>query len=1502
MTRINIFILEICFFPLLALPLHITIVKIKKRRYIQLILSLAALLVIGSTMLLNSPWLQRRVTVILATELENRIGTRVNLKGVHWLFPNDIVIDSLTIDDQEGEQLLAVKRIAAKIEWMPLLDRQLSIRNIRLFSPNVAIYQGAENIPNYQFLIDAFNVKKDDKPSRLNLRINSLLIRHANLQYDIPLADSLQTPQTPRHIGIEDLTAHISLKALTNDSLSVIARQLAFKERSGLQINNLYFRLVGNRYGATLANFHLDMPHTSLRLDTIWASYSPDNFKESFIIKGKMHPSYITLQDLGGLVPEIKDFRERIYLEADFIGGTSRFNLKNLSIHTSGRDIELLASGTASLKGTATDAIDINLHKAALTPNAWNIMETQLPCVYQQIPVEITRMGKVDIKGDIDLKKIKSRISLQTITDAGIANALMEIDDKGKYTTTIKGEDINIAQLIPTSPLTRTDLALTAEGIYNYNAHHEGLPLRGTFKGEATNTQLLGYTYQSIRLNGDYAPEGYGGNITLNDPNGSLILDAAYSTGAIPQYSVNLIADSLNLHAMNLIRIHEGNAFSTHLTGKIKGPDFNHMTGFIHLDTTTMHRKEGDYTINNIKIKSLDPGQLDLSGSRQKFILLQADFMEGNIQGDFTYQTLGESLLGHLYNHLPSLCNDSKHTHKLHGNSCTAEFNISDTTPLRELFLMPIEAEKEIQIKAAMDDNQKTIRIGASIPQLTYDEQILRGIDFDYKSTPHNMALTGSGAKESKEGTKISVDMNANANNDKVNLNVAWRSFPTKLFEGKFQTEARFTYTNDNQLTFFIESDSSSVTINHAAWKLYPFHVYVAPKHTTIKDFRFEHSDTQFLSINGTIADTPSDTLQIDINNLELGYLLSLVKLEGISFGGNINGQINAADLYTSSPYLDANIHAKDFTFCEGRMGDTQAHAQWNQDSARLEFTADIEEDSRHTTYVDGLVDIADNELWIDIDADSTNISFLNSMLSSFMTDIHGHANGHITVGGKMDSIDLEGTLFAEAKTKLIPTNVEYQLRDSIRLTPGKIVFNNIVAYDKQNQRAVINGAVTHDKLKDYAYNLDIKAHNVLGIDLPDTGNDSFYTTIRGTGNIQVNGGPNRPLRIDIDARPEAGSEFALNLTNHDVTSNESFIVFRDRATQRNRRTTDSDQQAQRRRRTVQSTTPLELNINANVTQDAKLKLIMDQSTDDHISAYGNGELKININNDDIKLSGEYIVNRGDYHLNIQDFINKSFTVLEGSTVNFNGDPMDARLNITARHTVNNVSLTDLSPELTDKVRANCLLNIEGTLNEPSLSFDIELPQGTEEQKSILRSYTSTEEQKNMQFVYLIGVGKFYTQDITQNLEGGAGDMESFLSNTISGQINNLLTNVINNDNWNIASSISTDNTLGATTETWDNMEFEGILEGRMLNNRLLINGNFGYRENSIYASNFIGDFDVRYLLTPSLSAKIYNKTNDRYFTKNSLYTQGVGLLYQKDFDYLFSRRATTESVRDTIP
>ena len=58
-------------------------------------------------------------------------------------------------------------------------------------------------------------------------------------------------------------------------------------------------------------------------------------------------------------------------------------------------------------------------------------------------------------------------------------------------------------------------------------------------------------------------------------------------------------------------------------------------------------------------------------------------------------------------------------------------------------------------------------------------------------------------------------------------------------------------------------------------------------------------------------------------------------------------------------------------------------------------------------------------------------------------------------------------------------------------------------------------------------------------------------------------------------------------------------------------------------------------------------------------------------------------------------------------------------------------------------------------------------------------------------------------------------------------------------------------------------------------------------KDNAMANTNFVGDFEAIWLLTKNGDFRLrgYNQTNDRYFTKSTLTTQGIGIMYKKDFD-----------------
>ena len=230
---------------------------------------------------------------------------------------------------------------------------------------------------------------------------------------------------------------------------------------------------------------------------------------------------------------------------------------------------------------------------------------------------------------------------------------------------------------------------------------------------------------------------------------------------------------------------------------------------------------------------------------------------------------------------------------------------------------------------------------------------------------------------------------------------------------------------------------------------------------------------------------------------------------------------------------------------------------------------------------------------------------------------------------------------------------------------------------------------------------------------------------------------------------------------------------------------------------------------------------------------------------------GTYTVQHGTYGITIQDIIKKNFTFNEGSSITFRGNPYYAELDLQAVHTVNGVSLSDLNVGnsfTNNTIRVNCLMNISGQPQKPAITFDLDMPTVSSDEKQMIRSIINSEDEMNQQVLYLLGIGRFYPQRennaAAQNEEQQSQTslaMQSLLSGTISTQINTVLNSVIKSNNWNFGANISTGD------EGWNNAEYEGLLSGRLLDNRLLINGQFGYRDNANTANtSFIGDFDIR--------------------------------------------------------
>jgi hypothetical protein len=493
---------------------------------------------------------------------------------------------------------------------------------------------------------------------------------------------------------------------------------------------------------------------------------------------------------------------------------------------------------------------------------------------------------------------------------------------------------------------------------------------------------------------------------------------------------------------------------------------------------------------------------------------------------------------------------------------------------------------------------------------------------------------------------------------------------------------------------------------------------------------------------------------------------------------------------------------------------------------------------------------------------------------------------------------------------RLRATNVPYHIEgDTIHIRPYLFDFPNISIYDRFGHRSVLNGQVTHRNMKNFAYHFQTELHELLAYDEKEFNSDKFLATVFADGDLTIDGSDGHPLYVNANVTPTRGSVFAYDAATPDAITGNSFIEFRDRDSimtlnpdalrpRISSETKDSLAIVKEAKRNYNS--DIFINFDINLTPACEVKLRMDNIEDGYMRTFGNAHLKANwYNKGSFQMFGNYNISSGSYRLYLQDIIFRDLALQPGSLVEFNGNPFDANIHLICHHTINSVPLSDLTSTTAfsqnNKVKVICILDITGKLGNMDFKFNMDLPNVNEETRQLVRSMINSEEEMNTQMIYLLGLGRFYPNEYARaNGNNNSGQaMNSLLSSTLSGQINQMLGNMIGRDsNWNFGSSLTTGE------KGWNDLDVEGILEGRLLDERLLINGAFGYRDNAMTnRSSFIGDFEVKWRMDKkgNLYVKAYNQTNDRYFTKATLNTQGIGLSWRHDFESIRRRMRKNE-------
>ena len=1414
--------------------------------------------------MVHIPYVQQSLASGVASVISSKLNTRVEIGRVDLGFLNRLVIDNTTIYDQGGKPMVRAARLAVRIDLLQLVEGRIRISSAQVFSTHFTLYRAnAASAPNFQFALDALASKDSTKAKTpLDLSVNSFIMRHCSVKYD-----QLDRPHTPgrfnpAHLHITNIGTYIRLNALTDDSLNVALNTLSATEQSGVKVDAMSLSLVAGGSECRLRDLSLRLPHSHIAIADITARYrrladgkvDMGSLRYSALVKS----ASITPSDLSPVVPQLADYRNPLQLRLSASGTAKRVNVNRLQITSPSGELSASADGW---------------YEASKPHASWSV---NIHDLHSSLKI-LQPLGYVGLRGSASCTTSGVITTAAVVnTDAGSADVNMTLSANRHFSGTLAASDIALGTLLNDSRLGDVSASLSLSG-----SLPKGKRPTVTAEGEVSKFAYNGYTYSNININGSYADNTVKGSLIIDDPNISLVAQGEYADlGKGKQLVVEAQLDHFRPSVTRLTDKWGDAVFSSSITADLQASGVNDSKGVVTIGHFRMQSSSDTCTINNLQVR----GGFD---SHEHYLVMESDFGYAMLTGHFNYSSLVSSVTSQIGRHIPVIAPKNKDYEG--DNNFTLIAHLNSTKWMRPLLGVPLDIRRPLLLRTNVSDASKSMVVECEAPLFIYDGATFSHANVNLHSHADSLICSAEVKKHQDNGDILDLSTRCNAADNLVDMSLGW------LNEGKSRGCLNATSSfgkNSQGVTYaHVVVKPSDLTIGDKTWLVKSSDIHYTPKHIDIREFTIAH-DRQHIIVNGTASASKSDSLHIDLNGIDVRYVLDLVNFHAVDFDGSASGKALIV-----APFGDMSAHAdltvRDFLFERGRMGVLSANVNWNKQESQIDIDAIANDGDDARTIIKGYVSPKRDYIDLGIQADSTHIDFMHSFTESFISEIDGRAVGKVRLAGPLSTINLTGQLVVNGSAMISPLNCRYTLdNDTVTLVPDEIELKNAVIRDAYGNAGYVNGFIHHKHLTRLSYDLEVAADNLLAYDIRSFGDDTFYGTVFADGTVGIHGRSGY-LRMDIDVTPRHGSTFVYNASTNDQISNQEFIKWNDVTSlipNSSSLIPNSSSLIPNSSSLIpNSSSDMFINFNINCTPEATIRLLMDSRTNDYITMQGNGMLRATYyNKGAFNLFGTYTLAHGTYGITIQNIIKKNFTFREGGTFVFGGNPYDATLNLQAIHTVNGVSLADLNVGnsfTNNTIKVNCLMNIGGIARNPQVSFDLDMPTVSSDEKQMIRSVLNSEDELNQQVVYLLGIGRFYPTGTNNSASREQSEtslaMQSLLSGTISSQISSVLNTVIKNDNWNFGANISTGD------EGWNNAEYEGTVNGRLLNNRLLINGQFGYRDNVNTANtNFIGDFDIRYLLMPNgnLALKVYNQTNDRYFTKSSLNTQGVGIIMKKDF------------------
>ncbi len=1457
-------------------------------------------------LLLQAPRVQTFTVNQLLEVISRKTGADISVGNVSYAFFKKLVLEDVLFEDQNGDTLLAVRNLSLRVRQIRPSESVFRFGRADIYGADFRLIQdttGVMNLTRYLNSLQTDKSRDTTKRSSISFRDINLFDGTFSLTDMNDTAGTVQGRVNLKKMKLISVNGKIRDLTIIPDSVSMVIRGLSFTESSGFVSRSLDM-------SATVASNRLFFRDVALLTDSSAISAEklfliPEDSTSwsDFIHKVRMdflfNSSVIDASDLAYFVSPLNGFNAKINLSGRINGTVSELKGRNIKIDYA--DFTRLRfdfdiSGLPQISESYLFIDFTDMRTSALDIERF-VIPGKKPL---KLPPIVHDLGLISYKGSFTGFTTDFVSFGRFTTERGIFSTDLSLRPDGKNAFRFKGflrtSDVDLGHVTRNSELFgRLSMHADIDGSMQSFSR-----LSANITGVIDSVEINKYLYRDVEVAGKYADKIWDGTISINEENISMDLMGRFDLQtSMPVFDFSLNLALADLYALNLIRSDSVFKASALLTANFKGNRADNIEGDLRLINSKLQNSNGklsiyDFLINSAIVKG------------NPLLTLKSDFANAEVRGPYNLEAITITVRTMLARLFPSKFSlpEIKAGKEMGEAMFTLNANIKKLDKLNEFLGTGLSISEGSQITGQFWSDRSEMIAGMRSDAITYAGIRLGMVNLSASVNNSKMSVevTADTLRLPDKSILGNLTMEAESAKDTINLGIRWDNNDGGKTLGDLRARGFFSINDVNRPVLTVGLIPANFTINHKLWDISPARI-VIDSATYHFDNILISSRANYIRLDGNLSPLPQDKLVLSFEGLNMSYLNNLGsdkpgRQEGpaqMTFEGIMKGDIRLSDVFDNLLF-ESDIDITDFKLNENSYGVVSIRSEW--DPQKKVAVIDVFNDyaGRKSLDISGTYSPSSKLADISVSTYDLTLDILNPFVSSFASSLRGVGTGTLKLRGKPKELELTGAVMArDASLKVDFLQTRYSFTDSVRFTPEGIIFRNIRIYDEKRNQGTINGTLAHNSFKDFRISLDINMDKMLVLNTRPKDSDIFYGTAYASGYTGIRGNEEK-LVFNISARTAANTEFFIPLNSSASVSDYPYIVFINPDKERKDNAIANQNMFDRQ----DKSSKIELNFDLDVTPEAEVQLILDETSGDVIRGKGAGKLNINLNSKgDVRMVGDYVISEGDYLFTLGNILNKRFTVEEGGTITWNGDIDAATLNIRgiyrAKASLSAIFNEAEFPELKERLPVECVLNLSGKLLNPGIKFEIILPTADDRTREYLRMATDTEEELSRQFLYLLVMNSFYPDPTFFNASSsGAGS--SMISPTEMQGAQNIgfttTTEMLSNQFSNWLSQISNDFDIGFNYRPGNlitNQEVELALSTQLLNDKVTLNGNVdvgGQNSNTKY-SNISGEFTIEVKLTDMLRLKAFNRSNNNLFYKSNPYTQGVGIFYRRDFDTL---------------